>query len=352
MSLFDRNPHYFRTSTDGGRLPRLDRLVLQILPDQDAQLLSLQAAESDGSASEIRPADYPQMKRLADAGRVQLLRLGTSLNPDGLWVNLRADAFNGDSRKPWLQRDEVRQAISAGIDRARFADVVFSGAADPASSPVTSSNKDWSRPDAPPETFDAARAKALLASAGLVDRDGDGFVDDVGTRHARFTVLTQKGQTSLERGAGEIREQMRLIGLELDVVLLDAPALIQRFLSGANYDAVYFNLTTTDTDPASQVDFWRRDGAAHVWNLGAGTSALPWEREIDALMDRQVTSLDVNERRRLFWAVQARFDEHRPIVYFAAPHVYVAVSTRLSGLAPALTRPQLLWSADTIDVAP
>ena len=131
---------------------------------------------------------------------------------------------------------------------------------------------------------------------------------------------------------------------------VDPGALVQRFLSGTGYDAVYFNLTTTDTDPASQLDFWTSDGAAHVWNLGPAHETLAWEREIDGLMSQQTASLDDTERRRLFGRVQQLFDAHAPIVYFAVPRVFVAVSGRLTNLQPAVTRPQLLWSADTIDV--
>lgn len=347
--VFDRNPHYFRRDSDGRVLPRLDRLVLQILPDQEAQTLSLRAGENDGSASEIRPADYPLFKPMDEAGELRLLDLGTARNPDGLWINLKPGAFETDSRRVWLQRDELRQAISLGVDRTRFVDIVFNGAADPINGPLPPRSHSWAA-DLPPVPFDPELARARLASIGLEDRDSDGMLDDQGTRHARLTLITQKGQTALERGATNIRDQMKAIGLEIDVRMMEAGALIQQFLSGGGYDAVYFNLTTTDTDPASQLDFWKSDGAAHVWNLGPLHKTLAWEDDIDALMDRQVTSLDVKERKRLFGEVQRLFSEHAPIVYFAAPRVFVAVSRRLTGLNPAVSRPQLLWAADTLDV--
>jgi peptide/nickel transport system substrate-binding protein len=350
--VFERNPHYDRRDEQGRPLPRLDRLVLQILPDQDTQMLSLESGDTDGSASEIRPTDYATARRLADAGRIQLLDLGVGLAPDGLWINLKPGAFASDSRAAWIQRDELRQAISLGVDRQQFTDTVFSGAATPLSGPVSPANRQWFSEAGGPRHADATLARARLASIGLVDRDGDGFVDDRGTRHARFTLLTQKGQSSLERGAAAIREQLRPIGLEVDVQALDAATLIQRFLSGANYDAVYFNLSSTDSDPAAQLDFWRSDGASHVWNLGPQHEVLAWEREIDALMAQQVAALDQQERVRLFADVQRIFAAHEPIVYFAVPRMFVAASSRLTGLTPAIRRPQLLWAPDTIDIKP
>jgi hypothetical protein len=38
------------------------------------------------------------------------------------------------------------------------------------------------------------------------------------------------------------------------------------------------------------------------------------------------------------------------MVHFAAPRVFVATSSRVTNLTPAVSRPQLLWSADTIAV--
>ena len=40
------------------------------------------------------------------------------------------------------------------------------------------------------------------------------------------------------------------------------------------------------------------------------------------------------------------------MLYFAAPRVYIGASARLINLKPALTRPQVMWSADTLAVTP
>ena len=116
------------------------------------------------------------------------------------------------------------------------------------------------------------------------------------------------------------------------------------------YDAVYFHLTTTDTDPAVSTDFWLSGGSAHVWNFGPKAVPADWEKEIDRLMAAQMAATDLAERQRLFAEVQRIFAAHLPMIHFAAPTVFVAASSRLTNLAPAITRPQLLWSADTIAI--
>src|SRR5207248_2305802 len=125
--VFTRNPRYFRKDANGVQLPYLDRVVVQIVSDQDAEVLRLQAGQVDMSGAEIRPEDYAPLRRAADAGRVQLLDLGVTYDPDSLWFNLKPGAFGGDPRAAWLQRDELRQAISLAVDRKAFVDTVFLG---------------------------------------------------------------------------------------------------------------------------------------------------------------------------------------------------------------------------------
>jgi peptide/nickel transport system substrate-binding protein len=126
--------------------------------------------------------------------------------------------------------------------------------------------------------------------------------------------------------------------------------LISRFLSGAGYDAVYFAVLTTDTDPAINPDFWFSSGTARVWNLAQKTPATDWERRIDTLMTRQIASSDDAERKRLFDEVQRIFAEHLGTILFVAPRLYAAASTRVTNLRPGLIRPQLLWAPESVAV--
>ena len=347
--VFNRNPHYFRTDTSGAALPYLDGVTVEIVPDQTAELLRLEAGQIDVMTSEIVPEAYAPMKRAADAGRVQLLDLGVAYVADSFWFNLKPGAFGSDPRAAWLQKDELRRAISMAVDRKVFADTVFFGAGVPVYGPETEANKEWYWAGEPKTPFDPEGAKKILASIGLVDRNGDGVLDDEAKRPARFTLLTQKGRPALERGSAVIRDALKAIGLQVDVVALDGNALIQRLLS-AKYDAIYFNPDMTDTDPAITPDFWFSSGTAHFWNMAEPTPATDWERRIDALMTRQIASPDLAERKRLFIEVQQIFAEHLPVVYFVAPRVYVAASSRVVNLTPAVAKPQLLWAADTLAV--
>src|SRR5207302_8312173 len=140
-------------------------------------------------------------------------------------------------------------------------------------------------------------------------------LEDAGGRPARFTLVTLKGRPSLERGAAVIRDELKKIGVLVDVAALDSGAVIQQIMS-AKYEATYFVPTVTDTDPATSMDFWLSSGSFHLWNMAQKTPATEWERQVDELMIRQAQSIDDQERKRLFDAVQKIFADHLPAIYF------------------------------------
>jgi peptide/nickel transport system substrate-binding protein len=176
------------------------------------------------------------------------------------------------------------------------------------------------------------------------------MLEDAGGRPARFTLLTQKGRPNLERSVAVIRDELKKIGVTVDVVTLEGLALIERFARTRQYEAVYFTVSKTDTDPAVNLDFWASYGGAHIWNFAQKTPATEWERRIDELIVRQIAAPDPTERRRLYDQIQEIFADHLPMVYFAAPRIFVASSVRMINVTPALLRPQLLWAPEAVAV--
>jgi peptide/nickel transport system substrate-binding protein len=346
--VFERNPRYWRKDAGGRPLPFLDRLVLEILPDQNAELLRLLAGQLDFTQSEIRSEDYATLRRAEQENRVRLFDLGIGLDADALWFNM-APAKNDD--RTWLRQVEFREAISLAVDRRAFCDTVFLGAAQPVHGPVTQGNPRWFVPDLPGGTYNQARARELLAGLGLADRDGDGELEDGKKRPVRFTVLVQRGIAAAERGAAFIRDELAEVGVGVDIVGLEAGAVQGRWQSGS-YDAIYQRLLVTDSDPAGNLDYWLSSGGAHVWAPGQKQPATPWEAQIDELMQRQVASFDGVQRVSLFSQVQRIFAGQMPALYFAAPQLFVAVSARVVRATPSRLRPPLLWNPEELAAIP
>jgi peptide/nickel transport system substrate-binding protein len=348
--VFTRNPHYWRRDEEGVQLPYLDTLTVLVVPDSNTEALRLQSGEADMMVNaDIRPEDHSAFKRLADQGRVRLIAAGVGPDPNMLWFNLTS-AKQQDPRFSWMGLTAFRQAVSCAVDRQAIADVVYLGEAVPIYGPVSPANRTWYVPPDDPCDGNPGRARELLASIGLADRDGDGMLEDGKGRPVQFSIITQSGHTLRERTAAMVQEQLRQVGVTVDVVGLDPGGIVERF-ARADYDAIYFGVQVTHTDPAMQPAFWLSSGDFHFWNPGQAAPATDWERRIDELMAAHARTFDLAERQRLFADVQRIFVEHQPALYFVAPRVTIAVSSRVANEQPAAQIPQLLWSADTLAMA-
>ena len=345
--VFTRNPRYWRQADNRSALPYLDTLTVEIIPDQNAEALRLESGATDVmSNADIRPDDYARFKRLADQGRLKLVDAGVGLDPNVLWFNLKPAA---KTSKPWLRKVEFRQALSYAADRQAIANVVYLGAAVPIYGPITPRHGPWFSPEVPAYPHDEARARRLLAAAGLTDRNGDGQLEDSAGAPVRFSILVQKDVTTRERTVALLHEQFRRVGVGVDVVGLDLGAIGKRWMTG-DYDSIFHGFQASATDPAMNLDFWTSAGFNHFWNPGQPKASTEWEARIDELMRRQVGAADPGERQRVFVEVQKIFGEQLPALYFVAPKVTLALSPRVTNTTPAPQIPQLLWSADTIAV--
>ena len=345
--VFARNPHYWKRDASGAQLPYLDQLTIVITPDQNTEALRLQSGDTDLMVNaDIRPEDFARFRSAADAGRLRLLEVGTGVDPNFLWFNL------GDPspRRALFKETAFRQAISYAVDRNAIVNTVYLGAAVAVHGPITPGNKNWYSNAVPTYSYDPARAKTLLASLGLTDRDGDGMLEDREGTPVRFSILTQRAHTVRERTTAVIQEHLRQVGLAVDVVTFDPPGLFERF-GKKDYDAIYFSLQANAFDPALNTDFWTSGGQNHLWNPRQATPATEWERRIDELMARQAAAPTLTERQQIFLEVQKIFGEELPGIYFVAPRVTIAVSRKVANPQPSLLIPQLFWSADTLAVA-
>jgi peptide/nickel transport system substrate-binding protein len=133
-------------------------------------------------------------------------------------------------------------------------------------------------------------------------------------------------------------------------VPLESRAMIGQWSEG-RYDAIYSAIEFDSFDPARNLDFWMSSGSFHFWRPGQSSPGTAWEATIDDLMTRQSTTLDPVQRRRLFADAQRVLAEHVPVLYFAAPKVTVASSTRVGGVTPSVLAPNVLWNAEQLYVA-
>lgn len=299
---------------------------------------------------EIRPEDYVGFRRVASQGNLRLIDAGIGVDPNLLWFNL-SPVHAADARNAWLRSKAFRQAVSCAVDREAIVNTVHLGAAVPIYAPITPGNRTWYSAVRPACEHDLQKARALFAAAGLTDRNGDGTLEDAAGAPARFSIVTQQGHTIRQRTVSVLQEQLRQAGVGVDVTGLDPGALFARWSQG-DYDAIYFGVQASATDPGLNPQFWLSSGNFHFWNPQQRSPSTAWERQVDDLFARQSAASNLAERLRLMTDVQRVLVDELPAIYFVAPKVTLAVSSRVLNAQPAPQIPQLLWSADTLAAVP
>jgi peptide/nickel transport system substrate-binding protein len=220
-------------------------------------------------------------------------RSGREPRSNLLWINLSQEAKAKDPRRAWLQSEQLRKAISHAVDRQEFINSVYLGAGTPIFGPVTPGNRRWYVPDLPTYPHDLSVARALLAEIGLADRNGDGMLEDRAGAPARFSIITQQGHTIRVRSVAVIQEQLRQVGLAVDIVKLEPGSLFGRF-GARDYDAMFFGVELSDFDPNGAKEFWLSSGSYHFWNPGQPKTATDWESRVDTLFAQQEATLNLD----------------------------------------------------------
>lgn len=344
--VLERNPWYWKRGAGGARLPYLDSLVFLVAGSEDAQVVRFQGGETDMIAR-LGARNYAALERRG--GDFRLHDLGPGLEYNFLFFNLNnlagKDLPRVAARQRWFRKAAFRQAVSAAIDRQAIVKLVYQGRATPLWGHVTPGNRRWVNPGIPRPPRDPARARQLLREAGFSWR-GASLYDDAGAK-VEFTILVSASNPERVQIATVIQEDLKQIGVAVNVASLEFRAVLDRLLKTHDYEACVLGLGGGDADPNAEMNVWLSTGGTHLWNLG-GREAAPWEREIDALMNRQLVTLDYAARKRLYDRVQELVAQNLPIIPLVSPNVLAGAKNGIGNFRPVILDHNTLWNVEEI----
>ena len=228
--LLKRNTNYWKHDAAGRQLPYIDRVRLDIQQNRDTEMLRLVR----GEISFINSLDAEYYDRLKAQAPGMAYDAGTSLDAEQIWFNQVAAAPLPDYKKAWFTSKKFRNAISLSINREDLARVVFRGHARPAVSWISPANAYWFNARLKARPFDQKAALQLLAQDGFLLKDGKLY--DRGGHVVEFSVITNAGNKDREKMAAMIQQDLSGIGIQLNVVALDFPSLIERITRTFNYE--------------------------------------------------------------------------------------------------------------------
>ncbi len=139
--------------------------------------------------------------------------------------------------------------------------------------------------------------------------------------------------------------------MQVNVVTLDFPALIERLMHTQDYEAALLGLASVDPEPASMMNVWMSSSPNHQWNPSQKTPATEWEAEIDRQMRIVGEATDYTQRKQALDRVQQIVADQQPFIYLLYPNMLYAVSPDLKGVVLTVLQPGVVSNIDFIRAA-
>ena len=302
--------------------PKLDRLILRTAADPGARLNLLLSGGAD--AMDIIPPPPDNIRRVAADTALRLIAVPSSTV--GYLLFNQRDPGNRARPHPILADIRVRRAITLALNRRELVQAVFGPHAVVPYGPV--SQLLWIRQGAPePEGQNVTEARRLLAATGWGDSDGDGTLDRRG-KPLRL-LLTLPNTSGIRRQmALLVQEQLRRIGIQIDVQQLEFPIWNERRAAG-DFD-VDFSGVSQDASPSGLTQAWTCTGGSNV----AGYC----DRGVDSLIAEAM--LGRGDPAESWIEALRQIEEGAPAVFLYAPTFMYAVNRRYRGVTIS---PQSAW---------
>lgn len=278
----------------------LERVIFRHIPDGPARRQALETGEIDG----YDPVDPPDVEPLRRAGFQILER--PAFNVGSLGIN---------QAKPPLDRIEVRQAIAHALNRQALVRAKYP--------PRATVAKEFTPPvmwghagDVPEYAYDPARARSLLASAGL--------------RNPSVELAYPAGMTDpilvdTEGIASAFKADLEAVGFTVTLKPMPwRPDYVSAIFSGATQLSLH-TVYGDRSDPDSFLSPYGRPSPLFGFE----------DPELFRLLDQAAAEPDQARRTPLYEQANRRLMEILPAVPYVHVPVYIAVHKKVHGHAHA-----------------
>jgi peptide/nickel transport system substrate-binding protein len=310
-----------------GTQPHIQTIIFKIINDHGTGWNALKGQEIDetviASDTWLREHNDPALIRYIDFRRFYKF-------------NYNYIAWNG--RNPLLADKRLRRALAMCIPTDAVINDLYHGTARAMSGQFTPDS--WAyNPNVPVIRYDPIGAKQILASLGWTDHDGDGLLDngkDKGKQKLEFELLALSGSATGKQLVQMVQAEMKKVGVQVDVVILDGATAIQRIYNG-NYEAAYLSWDL-DPDPDPYALFHSSQYPPRGQNFVFYTNV-----EADRLMDAARRELDQSKRKDLYWRLHEVLAEDQPYTWVVQASAKWGINKRVRGVDVSPGLGLFLW---------
>jgi peptide/nickel transport system substrate-binding protein len=277
-------------------------VIYQPIVNSSVRLTNLQAGSTD-LVETILPSDVDAIKKNPK------LRLVLS-DALGFWnINFNVD-HGPRSKTPMGQDPRIRHAFELALDREAITQVVYGGMYDPTAQAIPRSSPFYAKDVVPPPR-DVARAKALLAEAGV---------------KLPFQVsMMLSNSPDIQQVAEVMQSMVAEAGFDLKLQVVEFASSLDTADRG-DFD-LYYSGWSGRPDP---------DG--NLWNFVHSGSPLNYSgyasADVDQWLEAARATTDIPARAALYAKVAMRTQRDLPVSYIYAPKNIVGMSAKLTGFSP------------------
>jgi peptide/nickel transport system substrate-binding protein len=200
-------------------------------------------------------------------------------------------AYMNNAESSPLHDIELRKAISYGVDRDAYADLIGGSAAHSFYSDATPFGNDTL--DA--YTYDADKAVEILDNAGYVDVDGDGYREtpEGETLTLRFVQAADHGSSDSAILAQAVQSNLKDIGINVEIQSVENLSDIQ---ASGEFD---FYTANDNSAPTGDPQVWLETMYTGLGTSGKKNLTSYQNDQIDAIVEQMKTTFDTQERYAL-----------------------------------------------------
>ncbi len=279
-----------------GEKPALTGALIRFNIDANSRATQIRTGEADIA----RVVPLTMLTRLKSTPGTQLSQVNAP----------RTTMLLLNNKKAPLTDVRVRRAIQAAINVAGLAASVYEGAVQPAAGPFVPTDP-WAPKDVKP-AYDLTKAKTLLEEAGIKP----GML--------KLGLLGYTRKTELKDVAAVVQDQLKAIGVDVDVRIADYNAIEPDMISG-NYDMALMSRGYL-TDVAEPAGYLNADyGCSGSFNMSHYC-----DPEVDAEIKKVFSSRDPQERAAMYSQIAKKVYDEAATVFLVHETLHDAYSSKLT----------------------
>ncbi len=295
--------------------PKIDRIVIRVIPDPSTMFLELKFGGIDFMG--LTP---PQYKLQADTDffkrYFQKFRY-PSFGYTYLGFNLQNQMFSDE---------RVRQAMAHAINKNEVIAGVLMGYGIPCTGPFPPESWAYNR-DVKDIDFDPGKATEILSDLGW-KRNAEGWLEK-GGKIFSFTVITNQGNEERMKTAQIIKEQLKRVGIEMNIKVLEWQAMLHEFIDKKKFEAVIMGWGLS-RDP-DLYDIWHSSKTKEgEFNFISYKNA-----EVDRLLIKGRQTFDTGERKKIYHRIHQILSEEQPTIFLYVPDALPVLHKRIKGVEQA-----------------